>query len=314
MSHPDAAQAPTSPEPTPHRLERAWLAAWARLDADLARAVTPEDMPEDLPNPIAERMSRRRAVANLQGSNAFSETPGWAIPLTRPRMTFPHLAHEMSKEEEDSWKMMELASQIESKKRPAVDDSLLERIGVSTAVNSADGRKFKRPRTKRDSQLPHTAAPPVTVLEETAASPPAGGLFTSILEGIGKNPDVPIVSAADVSGRDLARMRPISPATTASSPSSRSRSPASRSTSPFRPTSPSRTPVGSPTRSSYRKPWEQHHHQSGGDSSASESDARTRSKGITREEKADIVAIVTEVLKPMYPARIGRVADQDRPC
>jgi hypothetical protein len=303
------------------REHRIWAAAWERLDADLEHPSYPEDEDEDddyYERQVAishrqrireQRMNRRRAVAAAQaglGRNAFDEpSAGWRQPTTRPRMTFPHLEHQMSKEESDSWKMMELAEKLENsrnkrRRSSGSEDDLLARMGVDTTQPETDARKFKRPRTKRDSQLPavntrnhngessrtREAAPATTAAAvgtptastSDAGSPPSGGIFTTILEGIGKFQDVPIVSAADVSGRDLGRMRPISPdRSSIASAMSRSRSPpaifsppSSRPNSPdgdfsrgrmFSPSSPTsprtpRTPAGSPQRIGRRRPWE----------------------------------------------------------
>jgi hypothetical protein len=296
------------------REQRIWAAAWERLDADLEQPAYPED--EDDFDDYYERqvmnrrqrireqrMNRRRAIAAAQagpGRNAFDDAnAGWRLPTTRPRTTFPHLEHQMSKEESDSWKMMELAEKLENSRNKRRRDSgseeaLLARMGVDTTQPERDARKFKRPRTKRDSQLPAintrnhngessrtgeaAAVGTPTASTSDAGSPPSGGIFTTILEGIGKFQDVPIVSAADVSGRDLGRMRPISPdRSSINSAMSRSRSPpaifsppSSRPNSPdgdfargriFSPSSPTsprmpRTPAGSPQRIGRRRPWE----------------------------------------------------------
>lgn len=303
------------------REQRIWAAAWERLDADLEEHpnYAEEEDEDEYDNywdrQVAinnrrqrireQRMNRRRAVAAAQagpGRNAFDETSAaWKLPTTRPRVTFPHLEHEMSKEESDSWKMMELAEKLENSRNKrrrgsASEEALLAHMGVDTTRQEADARKFKRPRTKRDSQLPaintrnhngesskvgESAKAAATVGTPTAnasdgGSPPSGGIFTTILEGIGKIHDVPIVSAADVSGRDLARMRPISPdRSSITRAMSRSRSPpaiysptsppSSRPNSPdsdlirgrvFSPSSPPRTPAHSPQRSGRRRAWE----------------------------------------------------------
>lgn len=347
-------------DPMPARLQRAWDLAWERLDADLDRPQEDYYVQQD---PREHRISRRRAVAAAQtglGPNAF-DGAGWTIPSARPRMTFPHLQPEISKEESDSWKMMELAEKIEAKRRRSSlgSDDMLAPMGVDMKSDS-DGRKFKRPRTKRDSQLAPintqftttitTSSSNNIVTEAEASSPPSGGLFTSILEGIGRFQEVPIVSAADVSGRDLGRMWPISPdcssTTSAMSTFSRSRSPpamyppgstptsppTSRPTSPagergrrLYPNSPTRTPIGSPERGGRRKPWDaapsppasrmqspsdmrpsRRQHSRSGESSASDSD--TRRGRATRENKAEIVKMVSAALKPLYPARIDKEA------
>jgi len=380
------------------RTQREWVAAWERLDADLVQPQPEEDDDlDDYYNRQAavnrrqnwqrqQRMDRRRAVAASQtrhGWNPFDE-PAWAIPTTRPRTTFPHLEHQMSKEESDSWKMMELAEKIENSKMkrrrsPIEEETLLARMGVDLSMEpEKDGRKFKRPRTKRDSQLPAintrnninnsgesssaTEVTPATASTPTgntsdAGSPPSGGLFTTLLEGIGKFQDVPIISAADVSGCNLARMRPISPdRSSVTSVISRSRSPpaiyspssppSSRPTSPgderprgrpiYSPTSPTRTPAHSPTRNSRKRPWEsqqptpppasrmqspdgrsgkRQHSRSpepssrAGESSASDSDSSKQQQSkynITRENKSDIVNMVSAVLKPFYPEKLSK--------
>ena len=319
------------------RAHRQWVAAWERLDADLEELGSAEEDDNDADSDDGrdrghqsrlrqERMDRRRAVAAVQtgqGPNPF-DGPAWAIPTTRPRATFPHLEPHMTKEESDSWKMMEIAERIEEnsngKRRisPGFDDGLLARMGVDLSANPApDGRKFKRPRTKRDSQLPaintrnnsigngesatstaltstpssleHTSVAATVGTPSDAGSPPSGGIFTSLLEGIGKYQDVPIISAADISGCDLTRMRPISPdrcsfSSAVSRPGSPPAThspfspPSSRPTSPFddrsrgrpiysgppspSPSSPSsptgttRTPAHSPVRASRKRAWE----------------------------------------------------------
>ncbi|KAF8540829.1 hypothetical protein BDD12DRAFT_879760 [Trichophaea hybrida] len=378
------------------RSQREWVAAWERLDADLEQTQPEEDDDLDGYYDIQDavnqrqyrqrqqRMDRRRALAASQtrhGLNPFDE-PVWAIPTTRPRATFPHLQHQMSKEESDSWKMMELAEKLENSKTkrrrsPISEERLLARLGVDLSTDpEKDGRKFKRPRTKRDSQLPAIntrninnsgesssamEATPATASTPTgntsdAGSPPSGGLFTTLLEGIGKFQDVPIISAADVSGCNLARMRPISPdRSSVTSVISRSRSPpaiyspssppSSRPTSPgderfrgrsiYSPISPTRTPAHSPTRSSRKRPWEtqlstsppvsrmqspdgrpgkrQHSHSPepsrAGESSASDSDSSRQQQpkySITKENKSDIVNMVSAALKPFYPEKISK--------
>jgi len=382
------------------REQRIWVAAWDRLDADLVGPRFAEDANEDdyyendyerqaaLINRRRvreQRMIRRRAAAEAQtrrlGRNAFSDSfdepqAAWRTPTTRPRTTFPHLEHKMSKEESDSWKMMELAEKIESSpnkrsRSPASEEALLTRIGVDTSEHRNDGRRFKRPRTKRDSQLPsintHTNngessrnGEPTSAAASDAGSPPSGGIFTSILEGIGRFQDVPIVSAADVTGRDLTRMRPISPdRSSVASAMSRSRSPpatfpptsppASRPTSPdgvprgrnaFSPSSPQaartpRTPAHSPLRAAGRRPWEMvpspssppasrmHSPELGssgggrqdslspgpsraGESPASDSEQKKPRFTITRENKTEIVNMVSAALGPLYPAKITK--------
>lgn len=326
------------------RAHRQWVAAWERLDADLEELDSAEEGDDDADyddgrdhghqrRQRQERMVRRRAVAAVQtgeGPNPF-DGPAWAIPTTRPRATFPHLGPHMSKEESDSWKMMEIAERIEenSKKKrrisPGFDDGLLARMGVDLSANAVpDGRKFKRPRTKRDSQLPaintrninsnvvnngessstttltsstpsssllsggleHVASTAAAGTPSDAGSPSSGGIFTSLLEGIGKYQEVPIISAADISGCDLTRMRPISPDRSSfSSAVSRPGSPlatyspfsppSSRPTSPFddrsrgRPiysgssslTGSTRTPALSPVRAGRKRAWEVQPHQ-----------------------------------------------------
>jgi hypothetical protein len=288
----------------------AWANAWAHLDADLQQHGFSEEENADAEHyeqrQWQQLMERRRAAAAVQtgtGRNAFDEQPAaWETPTTRPRTTFPHLPHEMSKEESDSWKMMELAEKIEKSRKKrcgstSSDECLLERLGIDVAQGPSDGRKFKRPRTKRDSQLSPISTRNIhnsesfrsgeAILVSTptgnasdAGSPPPGGIFTSILEGIGRTQDIPIVSAADVSGRDLTKMRPISPdrssiasaisrscSPTTFSPSSPSSLPESQPTSPissersrgrrklYSPSTSARTPAHSPEKSG-RRPWE----------------------------------------------------------
>jgi len=382
------------------REQRIWAAAWDRLDADLVQPQAAEDTEHDdyyddyyereavmnnRQRLREQRMIRRRAAAEVQtrrvGRNAFDESfdesrAAWRTRTTRPRTTFPHLKHQMSKEESDSWKMMELAEKIESSpnkrsRSPASEEALLARIGVDTATRVNDGRRFKRPRTKRDSQLPaintHTnngessrSGEPISAAASDTGSPPSGGIFTSILEGIGRFQDVPIVSAADVTGRDLTRMRPISPdRSSVASAMSRSCSPpatysptsppASRPTSPdglprgrstFSPSSPQaartlRTPAHSPPRVERRRPWEivppsssppvsrMHSPEirpssngrqdslspgpsRAGESSASDSEQKKPRFNITKENKADIVNMVSAALAPLYPAKITK--------
>ncbi|TGZ80038.1 hypothetical protein EX30DRAFT_364825 [Ascodesmis nigricans] len=270
-------------EETAQQLE--WELAWRDLDAELQYQWYALDFDEEPEHELAiqsrrsQRMNRRRAVAAAQagpGRSAFETQPNaWAIPTTRPRTTFPHLEPSITKEESDSWKMMEIAVQMEKEEQankrsrsPASETAMLAKFGVNLNTETPrDERKYKRPRTKRDSQLQSersnqastaastSAVSTLTASTSEASHPPAttdpgspplpAGLFTSILEGITKSKEVPIVSAEDIDfdirGRDLTRMRPISPA-----PTARSRSPPALS-SPMALSSPHASCPSSPT-------------------------------------------------------------------
>ncbi|KAI5781176.1 hypothetical protein EDC01DRAFT_632918 [Geopyxis carbonaria] len=285
------------------REDRRWQSAWEHLDADLQQDSDPDDQifENDLryyqhQNRELRRIQRARVAAAQTGDNntaARNHNPRiWDRQTTRPREVFPHLEKPMSKEEEDSWKMMELAEKLETKKRrrsPSIDQNMPNRLGM--AESSEDGedgedqRKFKRPRTKRDSQFTplntnvnngesSTANSGQDAPAQPDSASPTGGLFSALLGGIGKSKEVPIVSAADVFGRDLGRMRPMSPdrcsmSSAMSQPGSPpptfspSSPPASRPNSPdglrgraLFTTSGMRTPAQSPERSARVRAWE----------------------------------------------------------
>lgn len=343
-----------------------WEDAWEYLDGDIApwRPTAPA-------RSRSWRMDRRRAVATAQ-AGPESTLAAWTIPTTRPREVFPHLEPQpMSREEMESWRMMEMAERLETqserKRRREEEDGGMEALaawGVSTTAEPAtEGRKFKRPRTKRDSQLPAIntrttagessrtgaaqgtatapAAQPSEGGEATSLAASAGGLFTTLLASVGKSKDVPIVSAADVCGRDLGRMRPISPDRSSGGALSRSRSPLNgNSPSPpnSRPSSPDgmrgrpgynsppgrRTPARSPERGTRRAPWElspsspstsrrqsptpqqQHRPHSPPPTESSASDSDTKTPSVTIKDKQTISGLVSAALKPHYPQTLSK--------
>lgn len=288
----------------------AWQSAWHDLDAANLALDEEEDpgafhshVPEsggfqarELQNRMfrareLQRMNRRRAAAARQignRPNAF-EQMAWMFQTGRPKEQNPHLALQETKEEQDSWKLLAVSESIDNldknKKRRRgsnPEEKFAARLGVNLSPPpEQECRRYKRPRTKRivdiSSRLQTrvSSESPVTGAA-SAPSPPAepasGGLFSSILEGIGKAAESPVIStAAGYFDQDLTRMRPLSPDQSGvTSPTSRVDSPTrsrffspsspphSRSPSPpdqmrgrptYSPSSPRkpRTPAQSPT-------------------------------------------------------------------
>jgi len=344
-----------------NRAQAAWEAAWRHLDADLYIIPRETDRNSRMSRiGLSQRMNRRRQAAAVQtgdGPNAFEEPMAWMEQTSRPRTVFPHLqAKPMTEDERTSWKLMEASENLQDARRKrrrgsstTSEDRLAERLGVSVSAPDKEERKFKRPRTKRDSEIVQQVvtnngessktASIVTTVAGDHASP--GGIFTSILDGIGRSTDVPIVSAAEImdEGRDLSKTQPLSPEQSVGSPfirpnspspSSPSSPPSSRPHSPmeglrgrpvFSPSSPMlRTPAQSPVRPRAEKIL--HNGPSSPPASRTQSPTtrirvtapnvredrplKNRSTSVTKEDKETIVSMVSSALKPHYPQKISK--------